>query len=1031
MRGPAGPAGAAGQDGQAGPTGPAGPAGQDGQRGPTGPAGQDGQTGPAGPAGSNGTNGTNGTDGSDGGTPRISVHTDSARRVLQLEGFDADGTFTAESSPTYLGPSGPTTTLADAVDIRGPAGSGGGGTTVTANPSGTAGDDLNRIAIDGTNYNIPDTGTTVTANPSGTSGSDITRISIAGTDYNIPDTGSIVTANPSGTSGTELTRLAIDGTDYNLAGGSGGTTVTANPAGTDGDDLTRISIGGTNYNLPDAGTLEDAQDITCATPETTVAADGNAVIPLATLGAGDVATNLDITNHTIDLEAGSYLIELRALFWVNSTASGNDGTRRTPRLKVRDYSASTDLEVGEALYFRYMQRSEGIPVITPDDLSVAVSITESKTLQFQVANQPVGLGNNSSAEFRFSAQRLRITPFGASSSPDPLEAAQRITTGTNVLVIPSGARSRITLSSVTTGHSAFNLDTANDKIELRAGSYMVRTAVNAHASTGDAGKPMSPRVEVRSPDDTVTYGWGITHFLNGLTEESNNEIAFDTFTPISLTADSEVTFWLRNINAQGTSNANGSIDGTVNHIEITPVGGGGGGGGSGTSVTPNSGTSTTPLTSLAVGSATYDVASTDTTTTPQAVAASGQAGDSLDAAPANHIHASNVQANTGTATATLATLSVSGTTYNVPSGGGTSVTANPAGTGGSDLTRIQIGGTNYNIHSSREVIQTHTVSRDVAAAGTWALIMKDFDLPASTTSYSRSIPVDLSRGCCWHRRVITVDGTSANYDFMFVVGRVGDNGEVKAYSLRNGARYDDYGFTLDSLNGQPTGIYVKTISGTDHFMVPDQTQSKVFAYVAATGARASSHDFNLDSNHTFVDDGTAYTSGGTTYDSILVHTQVDPTDIFEVMHYHSGSFSASTLTTGKRYAHGVTKLTVSGTNYYYIYNTTDDQLERWSGIGNATTRDTGYAHSLEGLTHTGVTFDWVGTGTSARLWVCVEDRSTDPPSGRGTLFEYNPGQTRTHTYQRGGVDLTSMQVGEWFRSDGTYWQWQPDYDESS
>ena len=65
----------------------------------------------------------------------------------------------------------------------------GGKSTVVANPSGSDGNDLSRIAINGTNYKIP-SGSTVAANPSGNDGSNLTRIAIDGTNYNIPSGGS-------------------------------------------------------------------------------------------------------------------------------------------------------------------------------------------------------------------------------------------------------------------------------------------------------------------------------------------------------------------------------------------------------------------------------------------------------------------------------------------------------------------------------------------------------------------------------------------------------------------------------------------------------------------------------------------------------------------------------------------------------------------------------------------------------------------------------------------------------------------------
>ena len=73
-----------------------------------------------------------GVKGEDGRTPRFSVYTDGDRRVLQLEGYtDSDGTFTAQATATYVGASGYTTNVAQAVNIRGPAGAGGNLTQIT------------------------------------------------------------------------------------------------------------------------------------------------------------------------------------------------------------------------------------------------------------------------------------------------------------------------------------------------------------------------------------------------------------------------------------------------------------------------------------------------------------------------------------------------------------------------------------------------------------------------------------------------------------------------------------------------------------------------------------------------------------------------------------------------------------------------------------------------------------------------------------------------------------------------------------
>ena len=104
--------------------------------------------------GGTGGAGTDGTDGDDGGTPRLSVHTDGERRVLQLEGYqNADGTFTAVSPAMFLSSSGFTTTLANAVNFRGIAGT--DGTNATDGDDGSDGgtprlsivEDGNRLVV--------------------------------------------------------------------------------------------------------------------------------------------------------------------------------------------------------------------------------------------------------------------------------------------------------------------------------------------------------------------------------------------------------------------------------------------------------------------------------------------------------------------------------------------------------------------------------------------------------------------------------------------------------------------------------------------------------------------------------------------------------------------------------------------------------------------------------------------------------------------------------------------------------------------
>lgn len=87
-------------------------------------------------------------------------------------------------------------------------------------------------------------GTTVIANPSGTATADLNKLQVGSTIYGIPSTE--VVANPSGTPTNDLNTIEIGSTIYNVAGGGGGSTVETNmidqPYGmywNDGETITR------------------------------------------------------------------------------------------------------------------------------------------------------------------------------------------------------------------------------------------------------------------------------------------------------------------------------------------------------------------------------------------------------------------------------------------------------------------------------------------------------------------------------------------------------------------------------------------------------------------------------------------------------------------------------------------------------------------------------------------------------------------------------------------------------------------------
>ena len=135
IQGPQGPPGTAGapgsngsdgRDGTDGAQGPRGEPGADGSDGTDGTDGAPGVQGPPGTAGAPGSNGSDGDDGDTGWSPQLSVVSNGERRVLRITGWTG-GTGTAPATGQYIGSSGLVTNIAQAVDIRGPAGTGGGG----------------------------------------------------------------------------------------------------------------------------------------------------------------------------------------------------------------------------------------------------------------------------------------------------------------------------------------------------------------------------------------------------------------------------------------------------------------------------------------------------------------------------------------------------------------------------------------------------------------------------------------------------------------------------------------------------------------------------------------------------------------------------------------------------------------------------------------------------------------------------------------------------------------------------------------
>ena len=99
---------------------------------------------------------------------------------------------------------------------------GGGGSSVTANPSGTATDTLNKLDVDGTIYAVPSggSGDSVTPNDtSGTPGGDLTSLDVNGTYYNVQNLTVDSSLNSSSTNPVQNKPVAdaIDGLDSRVS----------------------------------------------------------------------------------------------------------------------------------------------------------------------------------------------------------------------------------------------------------------------------------------------------------------------------------------------------------------------------------------------------------------------------------------------------------------------------------------------------------------------------------------------------------------------------------------------------------------------------------------------------------------------------------------------------------------------------------------------------------------------------------------------------------------------------------------------
>lgn len=106
--------------------------------------------------GAPGNPGNPGADGNDGWSPVLAIVTDGARRVLQVADW-AGGEGAKPATGAYVGATGLTATIGDAIDIRGPSGAGTGDVTT----SGAVAADRITVYADGTGDSIKDGGVAI------------------------------------------------------------------------------------------------------------------------------------------------------------------------------------------------------------------------------------------------------------------------------------------------------------------------------------------------------------------------------------------------------------------------------------------------------------------------------------------------------------------------------------------------------------------------------------------------------------------------------------------------------------------------------------------------------------------------------------------------------------------------------------------------------------------------------------------------------------------------------------------------------
>ena len=192
--------------------------------------------------GGNGTNGINGIDGSNGTngwTPVFAIISDGERRVLQLQNWTGGSGSTPGNEGYYLGASGLTPYLYDAVDVRGPSGS--DGQPGTPGTNGVDATPITSISFDGTHLAIQTT-TGQSFGPFYVRGNDGSN----GAPGN--DATPITSINFDGSNLTIQTSTGQNFGPYYVRGNDGSTGSTGAP-GNDATPITSINFDGSNLTI--------------------------------------------------------------------------------------------------------------------------------------------------------------------------------------------------------------------------------------------------------------------------------------------------------------------------------------------------------------------------------------------------------------------------------------------------------------------------------------------------------------------------------------------------------------------------------------------------------------------------------------------------------------------------------------------------------------------------------------------------------------------------------------------------------------